>query len=161
MMRAFVFHEPRINVLRSSSVFEDPKDRLSPSHVLKQGRGLEKQVLRSSPSEKQVLALARSSPLPRLTAIAPLHMQPGRAKGSNTTSHTSSTNSGAWKGVNAEKLLVDLLRSTIPQAYVDIIYDFFMNIIPKGVFENQITKGEVLGSSYSHCAEVGSEKLLL
>ena len=39
--------------------------------------------------------------------------------------HTSSTNSGAWMGVNAEKLLVDLLRSTIPQAYVDITYDFF------------------------------------
>ena len=73
--------------------------------------------------------------------------------------HISSIDSGAWKGVNAEKLLVDLLRSTIPQAYVDITYDFFMNIIPKGVFENQITKGEDLGSSYSHCAEVGSEKI--
>ena len=62
--------------------------------------------------------------------------------------HTSSTNSGAWMGVNAEKLLVDLLRSTIPQAYVDITYDFFMNILPQGVFINQISKGEVLGSSY-------------
>ena len=50
--------------------------------------------------------------------------------------HTSSTNSRAWMGVNAEKLLVDLLRSTIPQTYVDITYDFFMNILPKGVFIN-------------------------
>ena len=73
--------------------------------------------------------------------------------------HTSSTDSGAWRDVNAEGLLIELLRSTIPQAYVDITYDFFMNIIPKGVFENQITKGEDLGSSYSHCAEVGSEKI--
>ena len=28
--------------------------------------------------------------------------------------HTSSIDNGAWMGVNAEKLLVDLLRSTIP-----------------------------------------------
>ena len=53
------------------------------------------------------------------------------------------------------------MRSTIPQAYVDITYDFFMNIIAKGVFVNQITKGEVLGSSYSHCAVVGSEKITI
>ena len=72
--------------------------------------------------------------------------------------HTSSTDSGAWKNVNAEELLIELLRSTIPLAYVDITYDFFLNIIPKGVFENQITKGKDIGSSYSHCAEVGSEK---
>ena len=75
--------------------------------------------------------------------------------------HTSSIESRAWKGVNAEKLLVDLLRLSIPQAYVDITYDFFMNIIPKGVFVNQITNGEVLGSSYSHCAEVGSKKIAI
>ena len=36
-----------------------------------------------------------------------------------------------------------------------------MNIIPKGVFENQITKGEDLGSSYSHCAEVGSKMVTI
>ena len=34
-----------------------------------------------------------------------------------------------------------------------------MNILPKGVFKNQISKGEILGSSYSHCAVVGSEKV--
>ena len=73
--------------------------------------------------------------------------------------HTSSTESGAWKNVNAEELLIELLRSTIPLAYVDITYDFFLNIIPKGVFENQITKGKDIGSSYSHCAEVGSERI--
>ena len=73
---------------------------------------------------------------------------------------TSSTNSGAWSHIkHAEKLLIELLRSTIPQAYVDITYDFFLNIIPKGVFENQITKGKDIGSSYSHCAEVGSERI--
>ena len=75
------------------------------------------------------------------------------------TKHTSSTNSGAWRNVNADELLIELLRSTIPRAYVDITYDFFLNIIPKGVFENQITKGKDIGSSYSHCAEVGSEKV--
>ena len=75
--------------------------------------------------------------------------------------HTSSIDSGAWKGVKPEKLLVDLLRSTIPQAYVDITYDFFMNIVSQGVFINQISKGEVLGSSYSHCAEVGSEMVTI
>ena len=35
-------------------------------------------------------------------------------KNCTVSKRTSSTNSGAWKGVNAEKLLVDLLRSTIP-----------------------------------------------
>ena len=73
------------------------------------------------------------------------------------TKHTSSTNSGAWRNVNADELLIELLRSTIPRAYVDITYDFFMNIIPN--FENQNTKGEDIGSSYSHCAEVGSERI--
>ena len=73
--------------------------------------------------------------------------------------HTSSTNSGAWMDVNAEKLFVDLLKSTIPQAYVDITYDFFMNALPKGVFKNEISNGEILGSSYSHCEGIGSEKV--
>ena len=52
-----------------------------------------------------------------------------------------------------------LLRSTIPQGYVDITYDFLMNILPKGVLTNQCSKGEILGSSYSCCTKVGSEKV--
>ena len=55
--------------------------------------------------------------------------------------------------------MIELLRSTIPQEYVDITYDFFMNILPKGVLTNQSSKGEILGSSYSCCTKVGSEKV--
>ena len=41
------------------------------------------------------------------------------------TKCTSSINSGVWKNVNVDNIMGDLLRSTIPQAYVDITYDFF------------------------------------
>ena len=34
-----------------------------------------------------------------------------------------------------------------------------MNILLKGVFKNQSSKGEILGSSYSHCEGIVSEKV--
>ena len=46
-------------------------------------------------------------------------------KNCTVTKRTSSITSGVWKNVNVGNILVDLLRSTIPQAYVDINYDFF------------------------------------
>ena len=86
----------------------------------------------------------------------------GMIKNCTVVKRTSSTNSRAWKDVqNDKKLLIELLRSTIPQGYVDITYDFFMNILPKGVLTNQSSKGEILGSSYSCCTKVGSEKVTI
>ena len=41
------------------------------------------------------------------------------------TNRTSSARSGVWKKLIPADILVDLLRSTIPKAYVDITYDFF------------------------------------
>ena len=64
--------------------------------------------------------------------------------------HTLSAESGAWKKI-------ELMRSTIPLAYVDITYDFFINIIPYGVLTNQNLDGEILGSSYSRCTKVRSK----
>ena len=86
----------------------------------------------------------------------------GHDKNYTVVKHTSSTNNSAWKDVqNDEKLLIELLRSTIPQGYINITYIFFMNILPKGVLTNQSSKGEIVGSSYSCCTKVGSEMLII
>ena len=75
------------------------------------------------------------------------------------TNSTSSATSGVWKKLIPNDILVDFLRSTIPKAYVDITYDFFLNILPKGILTLPNSRGEVLGSSYSRCVKVGTKMI--
>ena len=80
--------------------------------------------------------------------------------------HTTSAESNAWNGIkNSKQIFIQLMKSSIPVAYVDITYDFLKNFMPFGVFLNhnqgQTPGNKSLGSSYSRCTKVGTEMVTI
>ena len=72
--------------------------------------------------------------------------------------NVGSTNNSGWDKISDHKeLFKTLLRSSILLAYVDITYNFLINIIPYGVLLMEISSEKNLGSSYSRDTKVGTE----
>ena len=83
-----------------------------------------------------------------------------KIKESTVENKTPSTHTDVWKNMeNPLDMFVELLKSSIPVAYVDVTYNFMFNIIPQGIFRSIESGEQNIQCSYSRCKKVGTKQV--